>query len=97
MIPAVIEIIDMKETETGRPGVLRFMGSQRVGHDWAAELNWTPRIAMKEEKFLSYRSIWLICLNAKMTMTLLALYKNFSLYKWVPFDIELLSMLKVYK
>ena len=26
---------------TGRPGVLRFMGSQRVGHDWGAELNWT--------------------------------------------------------
>ena len=26
---------------TGSPGVLRFMGSQRVGHDWATELNWT--------------------------------------------------------
>ena len=26
---------------TGRPGVLRFMGSQRVGHDWATEMNWT--------------------------------------------------------
>ena len=26
---------------TGRPGVLWFMGSQRVGHDWATELNWT--------------------------------------------------------
>ena len=26
---------------TGRPGVLRFMGSQRVGHDWATKLNWT--------------------------------------------------------
>ena len=25
---------------TGRPGTLRFMGSQRVGHDWATELNW---------------------------------------------------------
>ena len=25
---------------TGRPGVLRFMGSQRVGGDWATELNW---------------------------------------------------------
>ena len=25
----------------GRPGVLQFMGSQRVGHDWATELNWT--------------------------------------------------------
>ena len=24
---------------TGRPGVLQFMGSQRVGHDWATELN----------------------------------------------------------
>ena len=23
---------------TGRPGVLRFMGLQRVGHDWATEL-----------------------------------------------------------
>ena len=25
---------------TGRPGVLQFMGSQRVRHDWATELNW---------------------------------------------------------
>ena len=25
---------------TGRPGMLRFMGLQRVGHDWATELNW---------------------------------------------------------
>ena len=23
------------------PGMLQFMGSQRVGHDWATELNWT--------------------------------------------------------
>ena len=29
---------------TGRPGVLRFMGSQRVGHDWATELNWTEYV-----------------------------------------------------
>ena len=26
---------------TSRPGVLQFMGLQRVGHDWATELNWT--------------------------------------------------------
>ena len=26
---------------TGRPGVLQFIGSQRVGHDWVTELNWT--------------------------------------------------------
>ena len=26
---------------TGRPGLLQFMESQRVRHDWATELNWT--------------------------------------------------------
>ena len=25
---------------TGKPRVLQYMGSQRVGHDWATELNW---------------------------------------------------------
>ena len=36
---------------TGRPGVLRFMGSQKVGHDWATELNWTEQqIKSLEEK-----------------------------------------------
>ena len=25
---------------TGRPGMLRYMGSQRVRHNWATELNW---------------------------------------------------------
>ena len=28
----------------GRPGMLWFMGSQRVGHDWATELNWMELI-----------------------------------------------------
>ena len=28
---------------TGRPGMLRFMGSQRAGHDWATKLNWTGK------------------------------------------------------
>ena len=26
---------------TGRLGVLQFIGSQKVGHDWATEMNWT--------------------------------------------------------
>ena len=29
---------------TGRPGVLRFMGSRRVGYDWATELNWNQLV-----------------------------------------------------
>ena len=39
---------------TGRPGVLRFMGSQRVGHDWATELNpliiWSPEFSQVDCK-----------------------------------------------
>ena len=31
---------------TERPGVPRFMGSQRVGHYWATELNWTEHKAI---------------------------------------------------
>jgi len=30
---------------TGRPGMLQFMGSQRVGHNWGSELNWTEEYA----------------------------------------------------
>ena len=29
---------------TGRPGVLQLMGSQRVRHDWATELNWAENL-----------------------------------------------------
>ena len=30
---------------TGRFGVLQFMGSQRVRHNWVSELNWTLKVA----------------------------------------------------
>ena len=39
---------------TGRPGVLRFMGSQRVVQDWATELNWTVVFYMLEIFLLIY-------------------------------------------
>ena len=32
---------------TGRPGVLQFLGSQRVGHSWATELNWTELLGFQ--------------------------------------------------
>ena len=32
---------------TDKPGVLQSMGSQRGGHDWATELNWTELISPK--------------------------------------------------
>ena len=35
---------------TGRPGVLWFRGSRRVGHNWATELNWTEVNNSKHRK-----------------------------------------------
>ena len=45
---------------TGRPGVLRFMGLQRVGHDWATELNrfWLPVNCGKFWKRWEYQATW---------------------------------------
>ena len=45
---------------TGRPGMLQSMGSQRVGHDWVTELNWTEwlihvEVLQKTTKF--YKAI----------------------------------------
>ena len=45
---------------TGRPGVLQFMGSQRVGHDWATELNGTEQ--RQEVHWVSnWGSGWFVC------------------------------------
>ena len=35
------------------PGVLRFMGSQGVGHDWATELNWTEQWNTRKGNFFN--------------------------------------------
>ena len=37
---------------TGRPGMLQVMGSQRVGHNWVTELNWTERPIPEAGKWL---------------------------------------------
>ena len=36
---------------TGRPGMLWFMGSQKVRHDWATELNWTEPLSFSTGKY----------------------------------------------
>ena len=39
---------------TGRPGMQQSMGSQRVGHNWATELNWI---------FTTNKKVWAIITN----------------------------------
>ena len=62
---------------TGRPGVLRFTGSQRVGHNWVTELNWTEKeksdirfqnwiLKMKSQKIPSYELLWLQSVYSKL-------------------------------
>ena len=41
---------------TGRPDMLRFMGSQRVGHNWATELNRTELTNVRQ--FRKWSFLW---------------------------------------
>ena len=51
-----VSLGELGELVTGRPGVLWFMGSQRVGHNWVTELNWKHRLSMMKKKDLSLTS-----------------------------------------
>ena len=44
---------------TGKPGVLPVIGSQRVGHDWVTELNWTGYFLLVEglKYFENYQNV----------------------------------------
>ena len=59
---------------TGRPGVLRFMGSQRVRHDWVTELNWTEGLWVLSWKcqciFLGERMSWVGLYSRKSTLVI---------------------------
>ena len=51
---------------TGRTGVPRSMGSQRVGHDWATELNWSEqRCQCHCYKCLMYKYIYIYKIHSK--------------------------------
>ena len=49
---------------TRRPGVLWFMGLQRVGHDWVTELNWTEMFGLwwifylDPHYFVTFSMLW---------------------------------------
>ena len=43
---------------TGKPGVLQYMGSQRVRHNWATEMNWTLEFGQPIETYKQF-NYWL--------------------------------------
>ena len=59
---------------TGRPGVLRFMRLQRVGHDWATDLIWSDLILQKFKQ----TSLWLF----KVFCISIEIVKLFVLALW---------------
>ena len=87
---------------TGRPGVLRFMGSQRVGLDWATELNWTELfqyIGFIKFIYVSWLFLWL---NFPVKLSRSGVFfegKNFHL--WFSFfndyRVSMLQVLNFYK
>ena len=61
----------LRELVIDRPGVVQSMGSQRVGHDWANELNWDQKA--NNEKWHP-REMGCYCLVTKLCPTLLRPY-----------------------
>ena len=66
MLDSITDSMDMSLSKlwecwwTGRPSVLLFMGSQRVGHNWATELNWTEHHICPIMWLLGYMVVWFL-------------------------------------
>ena len=78
----------------GGPGMLQFMGSQRVGHDWATELNWSPNSLRAEHQgplpctqFQSFYSMQ-VAKSANQTSWKPAQVSDFTLKSWKQFAEE---------
>ena len=64
---------------TGRPGILQFMGSQRVGPDWATELNW-----IEGQIYLLYNNLLL----HSMLRFNFSTYLNFNYQDMLPNNVS---------
>ena len=70
---------------TGRPGVLQSMGLQRVGYDWATELNWTYKKPYLK-KVLRFKRKWY-----KMSILFFSyIYPNYGkVFVEIPLEISI--------
>ena len=65
---------------TGRPGVLQFMGWQRVGHDWATDLIWCDTF----QRFKN--SLLIFAFNSSSKLSKDCLYFLSKIYKQIFFS-----------
>ena len=63
---------------TGAPGVLWFMGSKRVGHDWATELNWTE---IHHGSYLGIILQWVLTIGTFSSVITVQLSPSFNISK----------------
>ena len=60
---------------SGKAGVLQSMGSQRVRHDWATELNWTEcKIYKQTSRALSVNCNWEVTYVTYLSYTSISLF-----------------------
>ena len=84
---------------TGRPGVLWFMGSQGVGHDWVTELNWTDSPCGCKELDMTewfYFHFILGLMQSRQILYLLSHWKsrinNASIFRKIKLSVGLFSL-----
>ena len=67
----------------GRPGMLHFVGLQRVGHDWTTELNWTRLKKGMTNHFsiLALRTPWTVWKGKKI----------YDIERWTPGSVQFSS------
>ena len=75
-----------------RPGMLQSTGSQRVGHDWATELNWTGmrgagRLSLRGTQFL-FRGWKCSKMDGCDGWLILWVYEKWSAFKWVNWSVS---------
>ena len=79
---------------TGRPGMLQFMGLQRVRHNWVTELNWTELKSAVYRKS-SETSAQIIC-NSRHRLYIIIMFYFFHEIEWNTFYAILLDYYKNY-
>jgi len=88
---------------TGRPGVLRFMGSQTVGRNWVIDFIWSDRTGAPTQveddnfrlntRFLEHSSVASPPTNKEKVTNLAALLLNVAFCFWGPVMSSLLGLL----